>query len=479
MSNRGKWLLKRVALRVDERAGLLIVFLTLSTIFYCAYYIWGSDLFIGRVSDTVFDINNVLTEDLSAPKPDTPPFVFVDLDQRTYERLDHPAVFPKVQLAALLQRLWAAKPALMIVDVDIGAAASESEIEAMNRSLDEMAMGKVPVLFVQGAIPSSESDGTVTFRATPYDATFASSPVLQWVAARTIIGDDFIERRMDPWVVGCKGGAAVAVPGPSLAALVALRNKDQPLTGALGYALRSAFGNRPPACDAAGPSAGAEARMPDAITLSLKSGELTFRRGEPYDRIRFTFRWEQATPNLPSGSIAGGEGGTRPLYQRLSAEPYFIPEARISDDLLRDAIVIVGSSAAEARDMHLTPLRAMPGPLIIINAVRAILDFGQEQSAGFWAGLLMIDGMTIITFILWTWLDKRATGPFGEVIAAHLITLGWLAIWVFAMLFFALPVAALGMVLSQYILSILLGVTRTHKGMRHRRDRAPHEVVPP
>ena len=70
--------------------------------------------------------------------------------------------------------------------------------------------------------------------------------------------------------------------------------------------------------------------------------------------------------------------------QRFAESP---PRADLSD--LKNSIVVIGGSYADGRDIHLTPLGSMPGPLILINAIHSLLQYEEIESVSLWQKLLL------------------------------------------------------------------------------------------
>lgn len=92
---------------------------------------------------------------------------------------------------------------------------------------------------------------------------------------------------------------------------------------------------------------------------------------------------------------------------------------RIPPGLLRDAVVIIGTSEAAGRDWHATPLGAMTGSEVVLNATRAVADFAPMVEPGRPEGGLLSSE-------IWNDLLERL----GPVMLVGVLALGpaWLAI---------------------------------------------------
>jgi hypothetical protein len=65
----------------------------------------------------------------------------------------------------------------------------------------------------------------------------------------------------------------------------------------------------------------------------------------------------------------------------------------LSSEWLAGKVVVIGASYGTANDLHATPLGEMPGALVVINEINALLEYGQIQEVGArarWAVLLAL-----------------------------------------------------------------------------------------
>jgi CHASE2 domain-containing sensor protein len=87
-------------------------------------------------------------------------------------------------------------------------------------------------------------------------------------------------------------------------------------------------------------------------------------------------------------------------YMRYSAAD-LLRAGDPSFDFFKDTIVVIGSSYAESGDIHATPLGEMPGPLILINAIKSFNQWGQITTPPPWIKWL-IEALLIV-FIAWVY----------------------------------------------------------------------------
>jgi hypothetical protein len=92
----------------------------------------------------------------------------------------------------------------------------------------------------------------------------------------------------------------------------------------------------------------------------------------------------------------------------------------IPDGVLTDRIVVLGSSQAQGGDWHATPLGAMTGSEIVLNATRAFIEFSplREGTGAIPAGRQILQG-------LYAFMAKLK----GIAIGALIMTLCWLTIF--------------------------------------------------
>jgi len=92
----------------------------------------------------------------------------------------------------------------------------------------------------------------------------------------------------------------------------------------------------------------------------------------------------------------------------------------IPDGVLTDRIVVLGSSQVQGGDWHATPLGAMTGSEIVLNATRAFIEFSplREGTGASPAGRQILQGLN-------AFMAKFK----GIVIGALIMTLCWLTIF--------------------------------------------------
>ncbi len=74
--------------------------------------------------------------------------------------------------------------------------------------------------------------------------------------------------------------------------------------------------------------------------------------------------------------------------------------------VLEDKIVVIGPSATRLQDFHQTPIQAIPGPLVHVNALAAALNGGFYTLGGSIDRLVLLLGATLLALVV-TWRFQR------------------------------------------------------------------------
>jgi CHASE2 domain-containing sensor protein len=377
-------------------AALLVASVIGSAAFGAAWYL-RDVTFIGNLTDQARDVALALNDDARDAIHLKKPLVFVAIDAETFQALGRPAITPKERVARLLRNLLAAKPALIILDIDISWPTTAADAKALTDVLNEFEARQQKLLIVRQAMEPIHPHGAEFLRATPFDTLIRESKSISWVTAEAIASSDGIVRRIQPWTEVCQEGPSGHLPtylqGVGIAASNAIFG--EPTNG-----LRSPDGGiiTPQwRCDAEN-----AATRPIRVEAGLKTQDRVtgIVAGRPQDFVRYSLGWHEG--NWVSTLTVKDEAESRPLAAIVSANPLLQPNAKqsVSADLFRDSIVVVGASHRDSGDRQLTPLGHMPGAFIVLNHVRGILDFGPEGEDAWIPGLIATISMSAITALI-------------------------------------------------------------------------------
>jgi CHASE2 domain-containing sensor protein len=170
-------------------------------------------------------------------------------------------------------------------------------------------------------------------------------------------------------------------------------------------------------------------------------------------RIIFTIPWKSPSQDLIT----------------VSAQLVTESTNRLSGDLIDGRVVIIGASNTDSRDIHRTPIGEMPGALIIANAIKSLLLFGQISSPPIWLQWLL--QILVILLAGWAFMAFRsllAVGVAGGILIMLLVPASFhffkYGIWID----FAIPVFAmiLNRVVAEYRGAQLeaRAIRKRHKG---------------
>ena len=334
-----------------------------------------------------------LLADLDPPSPGVPPLSFVDYDDSAMRRLGYPALIPHGSVALILERIAPARPKAVVLDIDISRHWNPAQSPRLAEVLRKLAGSGAHIMLVRppaGEISDLSQEGlrVPAFAPSPFDSIVDPNPRMQWTSGRTAVSDDEVVRRFPLLVQGCRGATPVVYPSPQLAALLWMRS---PGTGLAKREFQRVAAASKPRCGDSPVSGTVPARLrfeTGANALAINTDEAA--------RIDFTLSWP----------VKGDQPFIAPAETLL--------QSRVETDLgwASGGIVVIGASATDRNDMHMTPLGRMPGSFIVINAIRSWLQFGPQESGGFWVGLVLVCGAVGLSAVL-------------AVCALRLMPLGW------------------------------------------------------
>jgi CHASE2 domain-containing sensor protein len=379
-------------------------------------------LFFGNLSDLSRDFSYGARADLRESKRLRAPFVFVAIDDETFARLGRPNVTPRDRLSDIVDRVVAARPMMIVVDIDVGWEATEAQHKRFTAALQRLDRERIPTILVRQPTTVGGKDSFQTYSRTPYDELVANSSSLSWASAQMMRGTGGAVRRIRSWVPACVGGRAIYLVSAPLQ--VAARYRET----ATHPGSVAKFDTPQPNWLCTEPNRAAS-KLPRSLSLSARTedGRHAIREVESID---YSLKWDPAIP-LSSTLVGDPDGNGRPLYTTLSA-------LRLLDDgpgaantqSIRGSIVFIGTSHAGAPDLFDTPVGVMPGSFALLNHSRALIDFGLPREMGFFPNLV---AMLILSLVLANAmiLLSRVLGKVMEVALGFALSSLW---WLFLVL---------------------------------------------
>ena len=377
----------------------------------------------------------------TSPVADRPvlPFTIIDIDETTYRAWGEPVLLPRDRLRGLIEFSDARDPALIVVDIDLSRPtdAADGRLLEYLRARDRRPDGGralAPLVFVRTFQEPIAGDPVRRARASILDAV-RDVPGLHIGAPLFELDPDFVVRRWRLWEATCgnaHGDVVLSVQlltaglGVSGGAGPSPARSPSPAVGA--YACRHRVSR----------SVGHAASPPE-----LRLGDVTVHvNGTGLERrILYTVPWRlkpnQARPPMRRGDRA------LPLVIELSASLVVARTQEVADEAVHGRVVIIGGSYRDGRDIYATPLGAMPGTFVLLNAVHSLLQYGELRPPPTWAKLLVFVAVLVLTSVIFAVLHSL----FALLVVAVVIGVGIvpLSFWLFragVWLEFWLPLAA-------------------------------------
>jgi hypothetical protein len=362
------------------------------------------------------------------------PVTIVDIDAATYAAWHAPLVTPRAELRRLLEIVTAAKPAAVVVDIDVSggndglsAATVEGDDAKLRRFLLDY-RGAAPLFFPRRI--ELDEDGRRWQTTSAYDDVFRANDRLNWAHASFVTSGGVV-RDWQRWIEVC------------------VAPTDEPAAGARDVAV-------------------AHTRWLPAVAEAISSAAPAGRRNARTTPPSLSNDCREDAPGLANRLLIGPRLSGEAMVpsrdaQSVSARVLLDPELQIDTAQLFGArTVLIGATHPAARDYWLTPSGVLPGVEVIANTIR-FLDL--QQTAARNRGWQRI--ATLVFFVFFAVAMWRLRGlPKALVLIAGTLALVALAIGVFGYygVFDALETAIILAVL--YKAAIELG-TMVEEGRHH------------
>jgi CHASE2 domain-containing sensor protein len=350
----------------------------------------------------------------------------------------------------MLERVAGGRPKLIFLDLDPTRPGDETGLKQLVEALARLGSGPTPILLFRTPMASAHENLPVWFRPSPeLDAVVEQSPALIGVSAGVLPSDDGVVRRAPLWVAGCLGDRVSVLPSAAVAAWVILRD-----------GVTAARERLPKALEQAGQPCTVGASLPDqpmaAPEVSVGGRNYRLANSWPGDSFNYSMS-EKLEPGLRRDERA---------LMVVSAKAFVDnpQNVAVAPDAFRDRAVIIGSSAPDLRDRHLTPLGEMPGAMVVANQLRSLLDNGPGDGRSFWFGLAVTAALCVVTFALWLLFGRLAAGAPKIVEQLYSMAIGGL-LWI-ALTFLAGSAAALLFPLIQYFVILTLFTMDPRKSLQ-------------
>ena len=354
--------------------GALIEFIALP------YYFHNSSL-VRRAGDDTVDRMIRLAERTSGPLYKENLFAFIDIDDATWAAWKYPLITPRDKIAELIDHAVASKPALIFLDIDLTwPSADAKSVKTLKDLVAAYGEGKPPLLLVRSLIdpPPGGPTELPKIRYTVVEdgpSSVPSDPLpldnlvksVNWVSAQFELDGDGIVRHWRLYEMICDpAGGPMLLPSLQLmAALKVLQRQDDRAIPNAMAALNTLVPDTCRSAPRALPPVVVHAPTPVIVAGGYELGS----------RIIYTIGWRGGAPAL-GPYVEKTAGSLAPLVVVRSAGAILKMNPGDPIEGLADRIVVIGGSYVDSGDWHTTPIGRMPGALIAINAIHALLETG-------------------------------------------------------------------------------------------------------
>lgn len=355
----------------------------------------------------VFDINTMAYRNVP-PRTVQAGFTLLEIDQGTYAAWGEPPLAPRDRLAELVRLAVESGAAAVVLDMKLSKQTDRDEV--LRSYLAGLRDPDGPPILLVREFAGTGHCGVAA--PTPYDAVVEASPQVFWTSTRLIGPANGPLHRQKSWERSCEpeagegAGKAAPVPFVSLA-VAALIPKAEDGTAAsalqhLREELASVLDGTAHEASGCGP-ADAHGHAPALCLANGRRIPLDDRPSTADTLIRFTLPWTLR------------EGESRPVDRRsgmsiLERIPAHMLTAqdRRAGDILRDRIVLIGSTHGDSGDIVLTPFGLMPGVHALINAIHSQVNLAPLHHLDHASALVIEFLIALLASLLIVFLPQTA-----------------------------------------------------------------------
>jgi CHASE2 domain-containing sensor protein len=310
--------------------------------------------------------------------------LWLDVDETTYLNWHAPALTPRDKLCRLIDFAVRGKARVVVVDVDLSEptapgdvtpaqpcgkahAGGDAELKAYLHEYATACNGRdaqsgcPPIVLVRElrtSYRSTYADGAPAHARRPQyfdDAAFGASGPVFWSSPNFDVDDDAMIRRWRLWEPLCDPSDVLPSTELLAGALFAGTSPER---------VRQSLQAFRPACVPVGGASNAVIAAAEPPESELDVGHPLRLSSRNADR-RFFYRvgWESARGRATMAAFVPAT-----LVTDVDAAHAFDPAVAAG------RIVVIGGSYLDNPDLHRTPLGLMPGTLILINAIQALVQ---------------------------------------------------------------------------------------------------------
>jgi CHASE2 domain-containing sensor protein len=291
------------------------------------------------------------------------PLAFLDIDDAAFRRWGGSGVTNRARLRDLIRYAAGGGASLVVVDVDLSYPdlTQGSGDAALLDWLRDYHSGP-NLIFARALSPPPPNEPTAwQAQGSLLEPIVANNPLVHFATAVFTMDADSTVRRWRLWEKLCDNDKPVALPSVELLTVMLV---DDPVHGA---------------------------RKLDGVLAATLPDKCDQVEHPLVDRLRFT--------HFPELSLFPDPHGEEILFtqpwpvlgwveHRLVYLPALVVrEKDPSTDPVKDRIVVIGGSNAASRDFVQTPIGIMPGAMVLLNSINALMQQGQLSHPPWWLGL--------------------------------------------------------------------------------------------
>ena len=284
------------------------------------------------------------------------PVTIIDIDDATIARAGGADRTPRDLVAGLANLAAAKKAAGIVVDLDTSKPGADTAADkALIDAIAAYPADAPPLMYARRFVDAPDGKPATELGLTPLpsilDTPAAGRANVLSVSSAAPLDGDRVIRRWQLTQTMCEGPKGTSYASPQLVAL-ALKERGDQARASLDAFL--AWRNSQACANSSAPRP-SWPRNPDM------SASIWFLFG--------------ADPSEAPITLIDNGGARTPLVRHIPAHTLMgadgrvAPARAVADQLFAGRIVVIGSSHLDSFDTHMTPLGAMPGALIVANAV--------------------------------------------------------------------------------------------------------------
>ncbi len=322
-----------------------IQFFTIGTVayFFVAFFMIFTDV-IRLIDDQSVDLMNEIFVDTKYTKSYERNYVFIDIDEKTYAHWNYPLLTPRDKLVDVLKIVIDQDPAAIFVDLDLSDAGMDSaaamKLASFIKNSNEK--GKEKIIFMRNVRGSCKPIEC----AVPFYFEEDLSDLIPWSIP-------FFETDQDDYSVRTWG----------INKRTTIKGQIEKVTSPQEMISRA---------------------------ILQKATQTDIDNKASLQRIFYSF-----TYSFNPSFLGNPENG----FFRFSAVDV-IDAGRVPQNVLQNSILIIGASHSSSKDIWRTPVEIMPGSVIILNAIKSLLDYGWLDKPSSWKSVSAALGiLAVFSFI--------------------------------------------------------------------------------